>query len=338
MSIARCLFFTLIAVHLCASSPLNTEEIERELAIAKREFEEAKESFQPWYSGPLLTGSASIVPIGKVNVQPYLFVTTNYANYTNERHTKTIKDLVVVNPTAIMQTGIFPGSDVVLTIAGVYQWQNGVSSGGYSDTTVQWGLQLLPEDLYTPEIKLYINQSFPTGKFERGSLRKNGLDLIGNGSFITSLSFNSSKVIWWLFQNPINLRLTCAFDVYTSPVNVEGLHAYGGAPDTQGTVTRGHELKINLGYQGSINRAWGVVCDAVYTYTDPSLFAGFSGTTDAGETAENGSPSKDSLSLAPGIEYNLDSNSGIVFGLWFSVYGRNEPAFLSGIFTYQITF
>ncbi|MEM8628559.1 MAG: hypothetical protein AAGF04_00560 [Chlamydiota bacterium] len=325
-------------IALAETSTASIAEIEKELASAEERYKRAKESFQPWYSGPLLTGSSSTVPIGMINTQPYLFVTNNYAKYNKKRHTENVQDTLVLNPLAIIQTGIFPRSDLVLNVGGVYQWQGSVSAGGYSDTGAQWGIQLVEEGPYVPAIKLYVNQNFPTGKFEQARSSKKGLDLIGNGSFVTALSLNTSKVIWWFSQHPMNLRLTCAVDVYASDVDVEGIHAYGGGADTKGTIQRGHELKLNLGYQGSITQALGVVCDVVYNYTDSSTFSGFPGTSSSGVPAENGTPSQDNLSLAPGIEYNFDSNSGIVAGMWFSVYGRNDSAFFSGIFTYQITF
>ncbi len=320
------------------SFTISPAEIEKQLQDANEEFARAKSNFAPWYSGPLLTGSAHTIPVGKVNTQPYIFVIDNHSRYSNNRKSRSIDNLVVINPLNILQFGLWPNADFVITLGGVYQIQNQVSGGGFSDVEVELGLQLAEEGLYTPAAKMYAVQSFPTGKFQKSSPRKQGLDLSGNGSFVTSLSFNTSKVVWWIFNRPMNLRLTLLFDVYTSPIKVKGINAYGGAENTKGTITKGHEYKLNFGFEGSLSKKLSTVCDVVYTYSDASFFQGSSGTNQDGSIPINGSSSSDILSIAPGLEYNFDANSGLVAGMWFSVYGRNENDFIGGILTYQVTF
>lgn len=333
------LFFCLPILLLAdENDSVSSDIIDQQLEELRIEFLEAKESFLPWYSGPLLTGSASTLPVGKANTQPYVFVIDNHARYNNSRNRQSLDDLVVVNPLNIFQFGIWPSADFVLNVGGVYQVQNSNSGGGYSDTTVQLGLQLADEGLYTPAAKLYVIQSFPSGKFQRGKERKQGLDITGNGSYITSLSFNTAKVIWWMSTNPMNVRLTFFFDVYSSDISVNGINAYGGVSSTNGKVQRGHEMKLNFGYEASLSKKIVFALDVAYAYQDASIFQGNPGQSADGTQSSVGAQSNDSLSLAPALEYNIDSNSGLLAGLWFSVYGRNQNDFLAGIFTYQVTF
>ncbi len=321
-----------------SKNPPPISVVEAQLADAQAEFDQAKKEFNPWYSGPLLTGSAHVMPLGYANIQPYVFATVNHGRFDKGRHSRDINTLLFINPLSIIQFGVVKDVDMAITFAGVWQQQNDVSSGGFADLPVQLGIGLAQEGPYVPAVKIYLSESFPTGKYEKGKAQNEGLDLVGNGSFITSLSLNMSKVVWWMFGHPQQFRFTTKYDLYPSKINVKGLNSYGGTPDTNGQVTRGRGISANLGYEASITRRWVYATDIAYTYNNKSTFKGNPGTRPDGSKAKIGDPSSDSISIAPAIEYNQGPNFGIVAGVWFSVYGRNTSDFISGIFTFQWTF
>lgn len=318
--------------------PPPISEVKAQLAEAQEQFDRAKKLFNPWYSGPLLTGSAHMMPPGLANWQPYVFATVNYARYDKARHSRNQKNLIFINPVSIIQFGIIKELDMVFTFSGVWQKQNGVASGGFGDLPVQIGIRIANEGPYIPAVKCYLTETFPTGKYRNGKAKNNGLDLVGGGSYVTSLSLNTSKVVWWIFEHPQSYRFTIKYDLYPSRVHVKGLNAYGGAPDTSGHVTRGRGLSVNIGYEGSITKQWVFATDIAYSYSNKSTFKGNPGTNPDGSPAKVGGPSSDSISIAPGIEYNVNPNFGALLGVWFSVYGRNSSDFISGIFTFQWTF
>ena len=81
------------------------QEISKELDSIQIDFYLAKEMFIPWYTGPLITGSASNPPFRHINIEPYLFLTVNHAVYNGHRHSENIDNIYVVNPLFLFQAG-----------------------------------------------------------------------------------------------------------------------------------------------------------------------------------------------------------------------------------------
>lgn len=322
-----------LAIHTQESevSEETPEEIEQELQGAEEQFKQAKEMFNPWYSGPLLTGGAHMMPPGYIGLQPYVFVTDNHARYNEDRHSIDIPDLVQLNPQInALQAGVTSWLDLALALQGVVNWQNEKSSGGFGDMNLTAGFKILSEGIYIPAIKIGIGENFPTGRYQKLSLHKLGLDATGSGSYATTLSFRIAKLVLWSTQHPLNLRSTFSYTIPTT-VHVKGLNTYGGAIDTGGKVRPGNSFNLSVGMELSFTQKWVFANDFVYLYSNRSKFSGHS-------SAPVGGPSSDQFSLAPAIEYNPSPNLGILGGLWFSVIGRNSFNFLSGVVSVTYTF
>ncbi len=313
------------------------QEIQAELDHAEAQFEHAKELFNPWYSGPLITGSAAMMPPGIANIQPYLFVTDIYAAFDEDRHSVDISKIINANPLFIIQTGITSWMDTILTVQGEESWQNHHQSGGFGDTTLQLGLKILKQGLWIPAMKIYINETFPTGRYENFSADKAAVSTTGSGAYTTSFSLNASKILFWDTLHPTSFRLSLNYYISTS-VHVHGLNAYGGGFGTKGTIHPGNTFKLSFGTEMSLTQRWVLANDLVYQATSRTTFSGNPGVDAKGDLAPIGNGFSDSLSLAPAIEYNFSPNLGILAGVWFTVYGRNSSNFVSGVFTVTYTY
>lgn len=313
------------------------EEIEAELKSAEEEFKEAKKMFNPWYTGPLLTPSAHIVPPGYFNIQPYIFYTNNYGKFSESGKSHDIPNLNSFNPQVIFQFGVLDWMAGILTGQWERNTQLGKSGANWGDTSLTLGFQLLPEGPYRPALLFSVGETFPTGKYQHLNPRKIGLDATGAGSYQTKLSLNISKVVWWVATHPMNFRLSLNYNV-PAPVSVKGLNAYGGVPATHGKVHLGQGFQGDFGYEYSFTRRWVFALDAVYTYNAKNTFSGHRGTVSPGVPAVVGGPFNDQLSFAPAIEYNTSENFGILGGVWFTVWGRNSFNFISGVFSVEYTF
>ena len=313
------------------------QEIQAELDQAEAQFEHAKELFNPWYSGPLITGSAAMMPPGVANIQPYIFVTDVFAVFNGDRHAVDIPDLINANPLFIIQTGITSWMDTILTVQGDENWKGHYQSGGFGDTTLQLGLKILKQGLWIPAMKIYINETFPTGRYQNFSVGKAAVSSTGSGTYTTSFSLNSSKILFWDTLHPTSFRLSLNYYIPTS-VHVRGFNAYGGGFGTHGTVHPGNTFKLSFGTELSLTQRWVIANDLVYQATSRTTFTGDLGVDTKGAPAVMGNGSSDSLSLAPALEYNFSPNLGILAGVWFTVYGRNSADFISGIFTVTYTY
>ena len=78
----------------------------------------------------------------------------------------------------------------------------------------------------------------------------------------------------------------------------------------------------DFGYEFSFSQSWAAALDVVYTYTQKTNFTGRAGTSATGAPNVVGGPFSDQLSLAPAIEYNVNSNIGFIGGVWFSVWEK----------------
>lgn len=332
------LFLPLVLLAYSPNPPPPPQVVQAELDKAEHDFWKAREIFNPWYAGPLLTPSAHTLDPGYLVIQPYIFVTDNYGKYNRRRHSEDIPKLIQVNPLFLAQTGIIKRWDISVVVQGVYSTQNHVHSGGFSDTKVNMGFQLVPEAPYTPAVKIGVAELFPTGKFENLDPDNNGLDGVGGGSYVTSVSVNFSKVIWWwIVKHPMNFRSSLQFS-FPSKVHVENFNSYGGGFGTNGKVRPAKQFTGDVGIEYSITQQWVFAMDISYFYFGETRFSGTPGTTSSGLPATNTNSFGDQLSLAPAIEYNPSSKIGVLAGVWFSVYGRNTLNFISGVVSYTQTF
>lgn len=337
----RKLFF-LLPLFLFSQEPTENdipppEVIEEQLEDAEQLFNEAKKMFNPWYSGPLLTGSAHTLDPGLYNGQAYLFVNDFYGNYDRNRNLQSQPDLVQTNPVYLGQTGIVKGLDVSLTLQGFYNRQSGEGGGGFGDLSLAFGIALLHETPWIPAVKIGLGETFPTGKYQKLNPEKNGIDAIGAGTYLTTFTLNASKVVWWWLLHPISLRLSFNYKVPTK-VSVKDFNAYGGGFGTDGKVRPGQTFVGDFALEYSFTKFWAFACDLVYQYSGRTKFFGNRGVDETGGVASVSTPTNDQLSLAPAIEYNPYSTLGFIGGVWFTVYGRNSSAFISGVVSYYQVF
>ena len=306
--------------------------VEAEIRDAQKEFSEAKKMFNPWYTGPLLTPSASIAPYHRVNIQPYLFYTNNYAYFDNLGRSHKTAHLNILNPQlSPIQMGITDHLDIGMSTQAVWQHTKGEGYTNLGDTSLTLGYALFLETPYRPGIKVALKESFPTGKYQKFSEKKSAVESTGSGSFATTLSATVSKVVWWVSTHPMGFRASAQCTI-PSNVHVKGFNSYGGGPGTKGVVHVGNTFSLDFGYEYSFTQNWVGALDIAYSHSWKTTFKG---TT----TGSVGSlHSTDQLSIAPALEYNLSGDVGFIAGIWFTVWGRNTPNFLSEIISFTYTF
>ena len=329
----------LLAEQSMHSEPVKTQQqISEELQQAQSEFSVADSLFIPWYTGPIITSSANNIPPGNVNLQPYLYFTTNFAEFTNSRHSVDIPNIHVINPLLVFQTGITSWLDVTTVLQGFFKWQKKHDGQGFGDLPLQFGFQIYKQTPSFPSIRLVLGEVFPTGRYKQLDPKKNGLDASGQGVFQTTVGLNISKIFWWIKLHPIALRLATSYSIPNGKAHVKELNAYGGGDGTKGKVSVGGSFNADLGIEISLTQKWVFATDIAYTYSGKSTFSGNLGESASGVPAAVGAPSSDQLSIAPGIEYNVTPTQGFIGGVWFAVTGRNSFNFASLVLSYTVFF
>ncbi|MCI0381899.1 MAG: hypothetical protein L0207_02465 [Chlamydiae bacterium] len=314
------------------------EEIQQELDQAQRDFEIAQKMFIPWYTGPLITGSANNVPAGRYNIQPYLFFNETYARYNGNRKSVDIPNIFTFNPLVVLQRGLTSWLDITLVPQAFFRWSQHKSTQQFGDTAVTFGLQALTQTPYAPSIRFTIGENFPSGKYKRLNPNKNGIDGVGAGVYSTVFGINLNKIIWQFPLHPISLRFSGTYQVPNNRAPVRGFNAYGGGFGTKGRVKAGQVLNLDVGVEVSLTQRWVLATDFVYTYSWKSTFSGNPGISPLGLLAANGAPSSDQFSIAPAIEYNVSEKGGFIGGVWFTLTGRNSSNFIALVLSYTYLF
>lgn len=291
----------------------------------------------PWFTGPLITPSAVTVPPGIMDVEGYFQTNVITGVYDNNWKRVSLPNFYNTEIFILSYFGITEWMDVSIIPEVNYNRTQGISSLEFADFPVSLEFQLLnqkPENNY-PDFKVYILETFPTGKYQKLKPERLLTDAGGKGSFQTELGI----VLGRLFKLPkdhyLNARLNL-FYVYWSSPHLKGINAYGGDVDTSGRIFPGHQFSYLLGIELTLTKNWVFALDAVGVYTSKTRFSGNPGTNPRnGIRANLMSPPRLQFSFAPGIEYNFNESFGIVAGPWFTVAGRNSPSFISGIIAFN---
>ncbi|HSX03308.1 MAG TPA: hypothetical protein VLG76_01115 [Rhabdochlamydiaceae bacterium] len=332
-----CAVFALTNCFLYAAEqlppPPPPEMIEQQLKEAEEEFARAKTMFNPWYTGPLLTPSYHVVPAGLYNLQPYLFVTDNYAAFDKNGRAHDTPDKIQTKFVPVFQFGITPWMNGIVQPQFIWVSQSGHHASRFGDTSVGVLVQLIAETTYGPGLTVSVQESLPSGKYQRLNPKKGGVDGVGSGSYQTTFGLLFGKLVWWeIPQHPMRFRAAFTYQI-SSRVEVHDFNSYGGGFGTKGKVHPGGNLAVDIGYEYSFTQRWVFATDFIYTFAFKTTFSGRPGVTATGTPAAVGGPFNDQISLAPAIEYNWSENLGVIAGVWFSPWGRNTSEFVSGVFS-----
>lgn len=286
----------------------------------------------PWFTGPLLTPSGHVVPIGFMNIEPYFFFTETYGAYNSHWHAHSVTKTFDFNPIFSFQIGVTEKIDFQTSPEIFYTRKKDKASTQFGDLPLGFDYQILKDtrDDWWPALKFAIRESFPTGKYQKLNPKKLGTDGVGSGSYITGVGFVISRLFHTGGVHYLNSRLSFQYNI-PSNVHVKGFNVYGGAEDTKGTVHPGNTFSTLLGLEYSMTLHWALALDVANVYGNKTTFRGKRGTNADGTPATVGGPSFDQISLAPAIEYNFNESVGIIAGAWFTVAGRNTQQFASGV-------
>lgn len=300
-------------------------------AVQEAEFEEAKGSFNPWYTGPLITGSSNVLPAGKFNIQPYLYLLDFFAKFDKHGKPHSIPNWFQAREILVFQYGITDRVNGVVQSNFVQNSQKGHHASHFGDTTLALNIGLFKEGKYTPGLLFAVTESFPSGRYQRFNPKKGEIETSGTGAFMTTFTLNFGKVVWWwMLDHPMEFRLSLNYQV-SSRVEVHGFNAYGGGFNTKGKVHPGNAFAADIGYQFSFTQQWVLALDIVYAFFLKTTFSGRPGFDAAGNIAKVEVPFNDNFSLLPALEYNWNENLGATAGVWFSPWGRNSLQFIGAV-------
>lgn len=285
----------------------------------------------PWFTGPLLAPAGHTTPKGHTNFELYgLDVLTDgsYDKAGNIKHSRIFRTFVA-NP--ILTQGFTDWLDVQLTLPYAFNSTRGVNYDHVADTSVAFGVQLA-EQKGSPkrmDVRLLIQETFPTGKYNRLNPSFIGTDSTGLGSYQTLIGLNLQYLKELYNSHYLRTRLILS-RLYATSVNVAGLNSYGGTTSTSGQINPGTENGIDLAFEYTLTQNWVAVMEGTYTKGQATRFNGRLNIGNiGGPGASIGSGDYNETALAPAVEYNFTDSIGLIGGVWFPVSGKNTSHYMT---------
>jgi hypothetical protein len=281
-------------------------------------------SYEPIFAGTLLAFIPYNVPPGECLIEPYFFAGKVNGFYDPEWKNNHLFKYFESKLLIEIETGITPWLDINLSLNENYSLSNGRKSYHYGDTQLALGFQITTNTANSavPDFRIILLENFPTGKYQHLDSRKNIADVTGSGAFETWIIAVIRKIIYFTPRQVVSLNLNLGYD-FPSSVHVKGFNLYGGDAKTNGSVLPGHQFLGNLGLEYSLTQNWILGLDFHYMHQNKSH----------SNHRDIHLPSSEEFTLAPCIEYNPSIHFSLEAGAWFSIAGRNNLAFTSGVLT-----
>lgn len=291
----------------------------------------------PWMTGPILAPAGHVVPGGHINWEPYLFVTDAFGTYNALGKVIHNPSNVTTQPMLSLTAGVTQWMDFQAIIPYSFNNKEGQSDNDWADITLMFGLQAMtdnPKSWWYPDLRITVEETFPSGHYENLNPALLGTDSTGAGSYQSSIGLNFQKV--WQFSevNYLRGRLSYTYTIAAS-THVTGYNSFGGGIGTDGNVDLGNKSVVDIGLEYSLTPNWVLATDLVYNNATPTVFTGTPGLTTDGSIATTGQSSTHQYSMTPSIEYNWNASVGIIAGAWFSFAGDEAVDFAGGAIAFN---
>jgi hypothetical protein len=309
-----------LAVSIAAAAADETNEVDRQ------SLDDA------WWTGPIVAAGAATLPQGHALIEPYIYDVLTRGRYDSDGNYRSTDTVHSFGSLTYMLYGVTDGFTAgVIPTFGFNDVSTGTDSSGIGvgDVTLQgqWRLSQFREGRRVPTSSLVLQQTLPTGKYDRLGTRPS--DGLGAGAYTTSLAVHSQYYFWMPNGRILRTRLNVAYAMSDS-VDVADTSVYGTSQGFRGHADPGDTFSIYSAWEYSVTRNWVLALDVFYQHDGSTRIRGTNLVTDNGApervpfAAESGSAWR--LGLAPAIEYNFTSRVGVIFGArWFAA-GRNTGA------------
>lgn len=299
----------------------------------------------PWFTGPLLALPGQTVPRGHINASLGIPVSVSNETYNREWQ---MNAYPAFKSTQIAPEFIYGLADHFDVQYDAIYFINENSQRSYEhvgDTSIMLGYQALTQtpNNATPDLRITLQEIFPSGVYDQLAPLNNGTDITGAGSYQTALGLNFQYLTAFDDIHYLNSHVSFTYS-HAATVLLNGLSAYGGTELTNGLIAPGDSIGIDLAGEFTLTQHWAAVLEGNFIYQQASRFRGVADeeTTRTPRLIINnprlssltggsviGKGNLDQITLAPGIEYNFSANYGVVAGAWFTIAGKNTPSFVA---------
>lgn len=296
-------------------------------------------SYTSWFTGPLLTPAPVNMDPDHPVIEPSFQLISTYGNYDSHWEFEGDSNMWTIKPLVDFQMGFTKKIGLEVIAAATANFKKGASSIRFTDTIFRFGVQVLNDKRgsWIPDFRIDLQETVPTGSYQKLNIKKNGTDLSGQGSFQTGVLFNFQKTFYAPNDHRFSIRSSLGY-LFPAPVHVKGLNAYGGGRETRGKIYPGQIFQIYLSGEYSLSDCWAIVTEWLYFQNARNRFSGKQGIQKNGELSIINTSSSNQLSATIEIERTFTARLGMLIGVWGTLTGRNAPAFLSNFISFLYVF
>jgi len=270
-----------------------------------------------WWTGPLLAASPGSLTPGHFLIEPYLFDAIPQGHYDDDGRRHPVphandfgsQSYLLYGLTDRVGVGLIPRFGFNDVSGG-----RGSSKVGVGDLSVQaqYGLTKFQEGSWIPTTAFVVQETLPTGKYDR--LGDRPADGLGLGTYATNLALYSQYFFWMPNGRILRTRLDVSYQISGS-AGVRDVSVYGTQEGFRGRARPGNVTVVDAAGEYSMTQHWVLAMDVVYERDSSTHIHGAGLDFNTGESHN--------WSLAPAIEYNFNSRVGIIAGAKLTVAGRN---------------
>ncbi len=282
-----------------------------------------------WWTGPLLAASAASLPTGHILFEPYIYDDVPYARLDSHGVSHSVPRANNLGSQSYLNYGVTDRFTIgLIPRFGYDQGGNGPSSSGIGvgDVTLQGQYELTQfrQGHRLPTISLNIQETLPTGKFDRLERPSDGF---GAGAHTTTVSVFSQSYFWLSNGRLLRARLDLSYAI-PDQVMLRDMSVYGTTAGFRGYARPGDSAIGDLSFEYSATRQWVLALDFWYEQDRATRVIGSYPSVGAAPPAEFLSSSGPSsvLYVAPALEFNWSSRFGVIFGTRLVAGGRNATA------------
>jgi hypothetical protein len=270
-----------------------------------------------WWTGPVAAAGAGTLPPGHFLFEPYFYdVRTARGNSFGS------SSYVVYGLADRVGLGLIP-------VIGYNRPSNGSSSSriGFGDASLlaQYRLSQFHEGSWIPTVSALVEETFPTGKYDRLGDRPS--DGLGGGAYTTTLSIYSQTYFWMPNGRILRTRLNLS-QAFSNDVTVRDVSVYGTADGFRGHAKPGGSFFADVAGEYSVTKRWVLALDVNYGQSAGTSVSGYDILSSAsGQSSQHISMSSgwsDAIGFIPAVEYNWTPNVGAIFGVRRIMPGRNS--------------
>lgn len=275
------------------------------------------------FTGPLLAPFATTVPYKHPAIEIIPIVAFSNGNYNNEWKNVKRGHLFFFQTLYAYKMAVLPFLSCEFFSGIIVQRFHKKTTANTEDFTFRIGLQIFEnkQNYFLTDLRFIIQETFPTGKYNKLNPNLFGTDASGRGSYQTTVYLAAQKDFKASKKRILSLSSAVGY-TYFSKFFIKGYNYLGGDNTTRGKVknTNGFSgyLSLEVPFFHKFAFAMDVECITI-------LPSSFKGKTSTPVLFKNESR----ISLTPGIEYIFSKRVGLLLGSWFTVAGKNTRQFSS---------